>query len=75
MSYEDQHCPCGGRKERQTMLCVDCVSTFSDRAEIKDYQDRSLPLDWRRNSALILLSLARKRTGRLFVSRETNKRT
>lgn len=61
MSYEDTRCPCGDRKERETMLCGGCVRAFADRGELADYQDKSKPLDWRRNSALVLLALAKKR--------------
>jgi hypothetical protein len=61
MSYENQECPCGGKKRRETMLCDDCVREFSDREELKDYLNETLSLDYRRNAALVLLSLAHNR--------------
>lgn len=61
MSYENQQCPCGGRKPRETMLCDDCKSALADRSELQDYLDQRLSLDYRRNAALVLLSLAKRR--------------
>lgn len=61
MSYEDTKCPCGGKKERQTMLCSECVAAFNDRRELTEYQDGTLPLGYRRNAALILIALSKKR--------------
>lgn len=61
MSYENQYCPCGGRKERETMLCANCVRDFADRPELQDYQNKNLSFDYRRNAALVLLSLAHQR--------------
>ena len=29
MSYENTSCPCGGRKERETMICADCVTAIN----------------------------------------------
>ena len=29
MSYSDEKCPCGGKKQRDTMICTDCESAFS----------------------------------------------
>lgn len=69
MSYEDTKCPCGGKKPTQTMLCDECVEHFKDRRELREYQDGTLPLEYRRNAAIILLSLARKRKRELENSR------
>ncbi len=44
------------------MLCPACVESFKDRRELREYQDTTLPVDYRRSAAVILLSLARKRT-------------
>lgn len=61
MSYENHKCPCGNRKERQTMLCSDCVTAFADRPELTAYMDPTLSLDYRRQSAYVLVALAKKR--------------
>ena len=61
-SWEGTVCPCGGSKERETMLCPDCVVHFQkERPSLFDYLDTSRPLDWRRSSAVILVTLARGR--------------
>lgn len=63
MSYENTKCPCGGTKERETMLCADCEEYLADRKEMKVYRDIQHPLEYRRSAAiiLILLSMVRKR--------------
>jgi len=61
MSFDNSQCPCGGKKPPGNMLCDECVATFSDRRELKKYKDGTLPTFYRRNAAIILLSLARKR--------------
>ena len=62
-SWEGTVCPCGGAKERETMLCPECVAHFTkDRPSLMDYEDGKLPLEYRRSTAIILCSLARKRT-------------
>ncbi len=61
-SYEGIICPCGGKKERETMLCPECVTHFrASRPSLFDYLDGSKPLEWRRSDAIILCSLARTR--------------
>jgi len=61
MSYENTSCPCGGKKLPDTMLCEECESTFKDRREMTEFKDGTLPVMFRRNAAMILLSLARSR--------------
>ncbi len=61
MSYENSKCPCGGKKPPETMLCQDCIATFAARRELKDYCDDALTLEGRRNAAIILLALSRRR--------------
>ena len=44
------------------MLCADCVAEFrASRPSLFNYLDGSKPLEYRRSSAIILCSLARKR--------------
>ncbi len=61
MSYADEKCPCGGKKQRDTMLCSDCETALADRHEMRRYQDGTIPIDLRRHAAIVLLSLARGR--------------
>lgn len=61
MSYENNRCPCGGRKECDTFLCSECEEEFGNRREFAEYQDGSLRLDYRRGAALVLVSLSRAR--------------
>lgn len=62
MSYEDTHCPCGGKKPTDTMLCDLCVDYLKDRREMKEMSDITLRVDYRRSAAVILIALARRRT-------------
>lgn len=64
MAFSDTRFPCGGRKERETMLCSACVSAFQDRREFSIYQDESYGIDFRRNAAIVILTLARGRLRR-----------
>jgi hypothetical protein len=61
MAFEDKKCPCGNRKQTDTMLCDECNAHFADRKELSEYQDQSLRLDYRRNAAVVLVTLARDR--------------
>lgn len=61
MSYENTTCVCGGKKIADTMLCLNCVSVFSDRRELRDYLDTTLSTEIRRSAAIILVTLANKR--------------
>jgi hypothetical protein len=72
MSFENSNCPCGGKKPNDTMLCDDCVSAFSNRRELAEYQDGKLPLEWRRNAAIILVTLARSRRRKSVASSFSN---
>lgn len=61
MSYENTSCPCGNTKPTDTMLCDDCVTAFADCPETKTMRDATLPVEYLRHSAMILLSLSRRR--------------
>lgn len=58
MIYENTQCPCGGTKPAETMLCDECVALFQSRPEWREFQDPTLPLEYRRHAAIVLLSLA-----------------
>ena len=66
MSFEDTNCPCGGKKERDTMLCPECVRAFADHSSMEAFADPELPLDARAHAARVLVILAkgRKRGGK-----------
>ena len=61
MSYEDQVCPCGGRKEINTMLCEGCEQTFADHPSMSAFKDKGAEVETRRHAAQTLLTLARNR--------------
>lgn len=61
MAYEDTKCPCGDKKPTDTMLCDACNAHFAARREMAEYQNPALRGDYRRNAAIILVSLARCR--------------
>lgn len=61
MSFEDTHCPCGGKKERETMLCAECVEWLKDKPAMKAFLDETCAVEYRRQAAIILVTLARKR--------------
>jgi hypothetical protein len=60
MAYENRECPCGGKKERETMLCQACQETFHDTVEVAAL-NQEWPVEARRNAAIRLLSMARRR--------------
>jgi hypothetical protein len=62
MSYEDTNCPCGGKKERETMLCADCMKAFADTPDMKVFLDPiKYGVDARRPAAILLCAKARRR--------------
>ena len=65
MSYENTSCPCGGRKERETMLCLDCKAYVASTIEAAVMNDASRSWQTRRNAAIRLLSIARGRDKKL----------
>ena len=65
MSYENTACPCGGKKERETMICADCQIAFADTREMKTVNDTTEPPWSRRPAAIRLLAMARRRNKRL----------
>lgn len=61
MSYENTSCPCGGKKQRETMLCQDCQDHLADTNELAAMNDTARPMQTRRSNAIRVLSMARKR--------------
>ncbi len=64
MSYEDTKCPCGGKKESGTMICMTCVDAFKDTNEFRTMNEKEWPVETRRRAAIILLTMSRRRTKR-----------
>jgi hypothetical protein len=64
MSYEGTICPCGGKKDSNTMLCNGCMTAFAQHPSMSAYLDKSKDVEARRHAALTLLSLARDRKAR-----------
>ena len=61
MAYDDHICPCAGHKKPQTMLCGDCERDLGSTIEFAVWKDRTRTIPQRRNAAIRLISLARKR--------------
>lgn len=64
MSWADTKCPCGGIKERETMLCGECLETFAATTELAAVNNPLISFSGRRGCAIRLLSMARKRKKR-----------
>jgi hypothetical protein len=62
MSFQDNKCPCGGKKPNGTMLCDSCEAEFSGTFEMKVLKDATNDFTQRRSSAIKLLTMARRRT-------------
>ena len=67
MSYENTSCPCGGKKERETMICADCVTAINgaNPNDLALYEDHRIPTSTRRAMAIRILATARRRGQRL----------
>jgi len=63
MSYESTTCPCGGRKERETMICDPCKAFAAITAanDLSLYEDHRIPTATRRAMAIRILAIARRR--------------
>ena len=61
MSYEDTNCPCGGTKERETMLCKECMEALKDHPCMKGFLSSTESTQSRRHDAIVLVSLAARR--------------
>jgi hypothetical protein len=61
MAWEDTNCPCGDRKERETMLCTGCEASFASHPAMATFKDLASKQSWRRSSAIQLCAMARRR--------------
>lgn len=68
MSYEDTTCPCGSRKERQTMICQQCRDYLASSIELAAMDDLRIPVQARRSAAIRVLKLSRNRNHKLALT-------
>jgi hypothetical protein len=61
MSYEDTNCPCGDKKERETMICQQCETTFASTTEVAALKIPDWPFEAKRCAAIRLLAMCRRR--------------
>lgn len=63
MAFDDEHCPCGGKKRRETMLCAECVAHVKDTLEWRVFTRDPVGMAYvaQRNAAIRLLKMARER--------------
>lgn len=67
MSYENTECPCGGKKERDTMLCNACFTELDGHPAMKIFKDAEARVESRRHADVILISCSKgigKRRGK-----------
>ncbi len=68
MSFENQQCPCGDKKQPETMLCAACEKSVAGTFDRSRMDDRTAPLEARRRSAIRILSECRRRKPSLPLS-------
>jgi hypothetical protein len=61
MSYENTHCPCGGEKARETMICPECEAAVAGTYDRKRMDDPLATWEQRRRSAILVLAVSRQR--------------
>ena len=61
MSYENTACPCGGQKLTDTMLCAACETAVAGTYDRKAMDDHRNGFELRRQSAMRVLSISRRR--------------
>ena len=61
MSYENTACPCGGHKLTETMLCAACETAVAGSYDRKAMDDHRNGFELRRQSAMRVLSISRRR--------------
>jgi hypothetical protein len=61
MSYENNDCPCGGRKDRETMLCQPCEQHVAGSFDRREMDNQAATLGQRRAAAIRVLAAVRTR--------------
>ena len=64
MSYENEKCPCGDKKLTDTMLCGACEAVVAGTFDRVEMVDPAASFESRRNAAIRVLSVARRRNTR-----------
>jgi len=64
VSYENDQCPCGGRKDPGTMLCADCVAFLAGDPNYRTAMDQDANLSIRRQCAIAAIARVRNRRRR-----------
>ena len=59
MSFENTACPCGGKKDCDTMLCDLCESKLADHPAMATFKDPQAKTEWRRHAAIVLVTQSR----------------
>lgn len=62
MSWANTTCPCGGAKERETMLCQACEVAVAGTFDRREMENEAAGFTERRNAAIRVLAVARRRT-------------
>jgi hypothetical protein len=65
MSYENIHCPCGGKKLTDTMLCPECETALADNFDRREMDNPRATFEHRRNAAIRVLAVSRRRNTKL----------
>lgn len=65
MSYDNTHCPCGGKKMTETMLCPECEVAVAGTFDRQEMDNPHASFEKRRNAAIRVLAVARRRTAKL----------
>lgn len=68
MSFENTQCVCGGKKERETLICRECKEHVASTIEAAAIDDSRIPWQSRRNAAIRVLSMARNRNKKLALA-------
>ena len=61
MSFENTACPCGGTKERETMICPACSDYLKDHPAMKSMNNEKASVESRRHAAIVIVTCARAR--------------
>ena len=62
MSWDNTTCPCGGEKQRETLICAACELALSDDPAMRLWRNLENDRQFRRAGAIRLLSLSRQRS-------------
>jgi hypothetical protein len=61
MSWENTQCPCGSKKQTDTMLCHECETTVAGTFDRREMDNPAASVELRRNAAIRILACVRRR--------------